>query len=122
MSASSRTSASFTVAGEDKRVRCPLHAIRAQATRFTFARSGPAARELTRYESAPTTDTTTYTPTPIAGRPRARSSEEVGARVGGPVDQGDRSKREWEFDPALAVPEALAPVCARDGHAHLDGQ
>ena len=47
MSASRRTSASFTVAGEDKRVRRPLHD-GGQAARFTFAVWAPTARALTR--------------------------------------------------------------------------
>src|SRR5207245_2754981 len=44
------------------------------------------------------------------------------ARIGDTVDRGDRAEREWELDPTFRVPEALAPVGARDGHTHLDRQ
>src|SRR5437868_4328615 len=53
-------------------------------------------------------------------RETERPIERVRAWVGDAIDRGERTEGEWKFDSALGIPEALAPVRARDGHAHLD--
>src|SRR5947207_5014246 len=119
MSASRRTSASFMVAGEDKRVWRSVHGGLGRPVRLRALRAADPRAQQVRDR---TDDEHDQVDAGAHRRETKRPIERVGAGIGYPTDRSDGSERERKLDPALAVPEPFAPVRALDRNAHLDRQ
>src|SRR2546428_4414834 len=118
MSASSRMSASVTVAGENRRVRPRFHVreLGHPVCLCAFRGGCPRADQISDH----THDKHERIDAGTADGKTERPIERVEAGIGDAVDRGDCTKGEREFDPALGVPETFDPMRPRDGHAHLD--